>query len=714
VRSQNRKRILYVHHGAEIGGAPLSLLFLIEKIDRTRYEPIVVFLQQGSVVDLFREHGIEVHVNQKIKDYSHTTGVWYGLDRPPRFFHKIIRFWPSVGHALKTYEQLKPDLIHLNSATLGACAIAAKKAGIPLVWHVREILVNGYIGIRKKFYQRLIGDLSERIIAICQYGADVIERPEKTTVIYNFVNLEEFDHDISSQIVRQDLNLDANTKCVGMLGGVSQIKGTLEFVQALPLVKQRHQNVKFLVIGAISEDDKPTQGWRGKARHLARQVLHRDEYYKTIIDFIQREGIQDDVIFTGLRQDIPQIIAALDLVAFPSTVSHFGRPIIEAGAMAKPVIASDLGGPRELVVNGETGFLIPAGDPAKLAEAIVTVLSNGDLARRMGEAGHARAKRLYNAEFNAKRTFQVYEDILGRVIAPWEAKQRKYAEFELPYRSSQKNVGVNEEGLKDQIKEYWNKEICGTGVASSKKYSRQYFDEIEDSRYTKEPEVFPFAQFTRFRGQKVLEVGVGAGTDFIQWVRAGAKAYGIDLAEESVEHVRNRLRVYGLSAEEVRVADAENLPYPDNTFDLVYSWGVIHHTPDTIKALKEIIRVTRIGGIIKIMVYNRRSLNAFRTYLRFGLLKGRLFKSISWVLYRNMESIGTKAFTIREIENILADYPVHIRNISARVTNYDLLWNKSPLLRFISYVLACSLGFQKTGWFMIIELQKTGKLEMSK
>ena len=85
---------------------------------------------------------------------------------------------------------------------------------------------------------------------------------------------------------------------------------------------------------------------------------------------------------------------------------------------------------------------------------------------------------------------------------------------------------MNEERLKGQIKEYWNREICGTAVASSEKYSRQYFDEIEDSRYSIEPEVFSFAQFTRFRCQKVLEVGVGAGTDFIQWVRAGAKAYG--------------------------------------------------------------------------------------------------------------------------------------------------------------------------------------------
>lgn len=707
MRSQRRRRVLYVHHGIGIGGAPLSLLFLIEKIDRTRYEPIVLFLYDSIVVDLYRKHGIEVCVNSQISEYSHTNLVWYGLNRPIKFLRKALNFIPSVNHAFKAYSKLKPDLIHLNSTTLSACAMAAKKAGIPLVWHIREPIADGYIGIRLRLHQKLIGGLSDRIVAICQHDANRVGCLEKTTVVYNFVDFKKFDRNISGQIVRQELGIEENVKCVGMLGGVSHVKGTLEFIQALPLVKRQHQNVKFLVIGAISEDDEPIQGWRYKARYLARQVLHRDEYYKTIIEFIQREGIQDNVIFTGVRQDIPHIIAALDLVTFPSTVAHFGRPIIEAGAMGKPVIASDLGGPKELVVNGETGFLVPAGDSVKLAEAIVTVFSDEDLARRMGQAGYTRAKRLYNADINAKRTFQVYEDILRRVITPWEAKQREYAEFALPYQSSQSNVGMNEERLKGQIKEYWNGEICGTGVASSEKYSRQYFDEIEDSRYTKEPEVFSFAQFTRFRGQKVLEVGIGAGTDFIQWVRAGAKAYGIDLAEESVEHVRNRLRIYGLSAEEVRVADAEDLPYSDNTFDLAYSWGVIHHTPDTIEALKEIIRVTRVGGTIKIMVYNRRSLNAFRTYLRFGLLRGNIFKSVSWVLYHHMESIGTKAFTIQEMKNILADCPVHIKNISAKVTKYDLLWDRSALFRFISYILACLSGFHRIGWFMTIELQKT-------
>ncbi len=268
-----------------------------------------------------------------------------------------------------------------------------------------------------------------------------------------------------------------------------------------------------------------------------------------------------------------------------------------------------------------------------------------------------------------------------------------------------------ERDLKTQVHDYWNQESCGTEVAASTKFSRRYFEEIEEYRYSTEPEIFPFAQFTRFRDQKILEVGIGAGTDFIQWVRAGAKAHGVDLTKEAVEHARKRLDIYGLKAEGLSVADAENLPYLDNTFDLVYSWGVIHHTPDTIRALEEILRVTRIGGKMKIMVYNRRSLSALYRYLRFSLLRGKPFRSISWVLYHHTESIGTKAFTMREVRNILANYPVHIKDICARVTKHELLWNKPFPLRAGAYILAGLLGFDKAGWFMTIELEKTDAVD---
>lgn len=266
---------------------------------------------------------------------------------------------------------------------------------------------------------------------------------------------------------------------------------------------------------------------------------------------------------------------------------------------------------------------------------------------------------------------------------------------------------MNNESLKQQVNAYWNRASCGTDATKQQKFSHIYFEEIERARYRTEPEIFSFAQFTRFYGKKMLEVGVGAGTDFMQWVRAGTYAHGIDLTQEALDNVQHRLELYGLQAAQVRVADAESIPYNDNEFDLVYSWGVIHHSPNTLKCLEEIIRVTKPGGTIKLMVYNRYSIDTLYLWIDWALLKWRPFQSFSKVLYYHQESIGTKAYTCREIKKILAAYPVIISQLTAPPTQHQASYHKSRRKWYwLAYFASCIWGWQQSGWFMLIELKK--------
>ncbi len=253
---------------------------------------------------------------------------------------------------------------------------------------------------------------------------------------------------------------------------------------------------------------------------------------------------------------------------------------------------------------------------------------------------------------------------------------------------------------------FWENKSCGVEFSKSEKYSLKYFEEIEQHRYLTEPEIFSFAQFTRFYGKKVLEVGYGAGTDFIQWIRAGARTYGIDITKEGYNHLINRLNVYNLKAEEIQIADCENIPYPNNFFDLVYSWGVIHHTGDTPKALSEIIRVCDYNGKCKIMVYNRHSLNSLYLWIKKALLKGKFWKSFSWCIYNFMESKGTKAFTKKEILKMLRNMPVHNIKINTMLTYYDKLGNHGKFVRIIAKILVFLLNREKAGWFLTIEFEK--------
>lgn len=265
---------------------------------------------------------------------------------------------------------------------------------------------------------------------------------------------------------------------------------------------------------------------------------------------------------------------------------------------------------------------------------------------------------------------------------------------------------LQKENFKLKVHDYWNQQACGTQASNSIKFTKDYFEDIEAYRYSIEPEIFSFAQFTRFHDKKVLEVGTGTGTDFLQWVRAGAETYGIDLTTEGVEHVKHRLHVYGLKAKEVRVADCEALPYGEDTFDLVYSWGVIHHTQDTQKALEEIIRVCRPGGMCKIMLYHRHSLVSYYTWIKHALFKFRPYKSLSWCLYHYMESVGTKAFTPKEVVYMLKNYPVENIKITPRLTYYDKLGKSNKLFQKIANILATILGGDRVGWFLLVEFSK--------
>jgi glycosyltransferase involved in cell wall biosynthesis len=157
---------------------------------------------------------------------------------------------------------------------------------------------------------------------------------------------------------------------------------------------------------------------------LAKRLLRVDAYQRAVqeaLDALPGE-VRAVLTFTGVRDDIPHILAVSGCLVFPSLVPHFARPIIEAAAMGVPAVASDLGGPRELIVPGETGLLIPPGDPAALAAAVADILTDRGRARSMGEAACARARRLFDAPVNAAATIALYDEVLDRDGSPGGAQ----------------------------------------------------------------------------------------------------------------------------------------------------------------------------------------------------------------------------------------------------------------------------------------------------
>jgi SAM-dependent methyltransferase len=231
---------------------------------------------------------------------------------------------------------------------------------------------------------------------------------------------------------------------------------------------------------------------------------------------------------------------------------------------------------------------------------------------------------------------------------------------------------------KDAVKAFWESEACG----------ERYGSEQERLRYVLEPQIPAFAGFESATGKRVLEIGVGMGADFQRWLSAGADAVGVDLTERAVELASERVRRAGYSPD-IRVGDAERLPFQDSEFDLVYSWGVLHHTPDTERAFAEAIRVLRPGGELRVMIYHRHSWVAFAAWVRFCLLRGQPWRGLRHAVTR-IESPGTQAFTRSEGAHLAEP----LTNVKTRtvLTHWD---------RRLAPGVARIAG-DKLGWFLLV------------
>jgi SAM-dependent methyltransferase len=272
-------------------------------------------------------------------------------------------------------------------------------------------------------------------------------------------------------------------------------------------------------------------------------------------------------------------------------------------------------------------------------------------------------------------------------------------------------IASDQLAAKEDVRGFWDRASCGEelylGGTSAEDYRRQ-----AEQRYALEPYILPFADFASAAGKDVLEIGVGLGADHQQFAEAGARLTGVDLTPRAVEHTRRRLAIFGLRSS-LDVADAENLPFADSSFDIVYSWGVIHHSPDTPKAAREIMRVLKPGGRFAVMIYHKRSFVGYMLWTRYALLRGRPFTGLDEIYSKYLESPGTKAYSPDEARALFSGAAgVEVTTV---LTHGDLLEgeagqrHRGPLLRLARRLwprpLIRSL-FPRHGLFLLISGRK--------
>jgi ubiquinone/menaquinone biosynthesis C-methylase UbiE len=262
---------------------------------------------------------------------------------------------------------------------------------------------------------------------------------------------------------------------------------------------------------------------------------------------------------------------------------------------------------------------------------------------------------------------------------------------------------------KQRAREQWSANPCGASAAGDREFgTREYFDEIERYRYEIACRwIKQTVGFDRYDGKRLLEVGFGTGTDLLQFARGGAHVTGVDLTPLSIEITRRRFEVYGLTGE-FAIGDGESLSFPDSSFDVVYSFGVLHHTPDTARAIREIYRVLKPGARAIVMLYHRASLFYWGSLvLKHGILAGELFKeSMPEIMSRRVEYSETngrplvKAYTRNEARRMFSDFRDCYVQVN-QLTRHEL----RPVGRLIPEALFQWLA-RTLGWNLLITATK--------
>ncbi len=214
----------------------------------------------------------------------------------------------------------------------------------------------------------------------------------------------------------------------------------------------------------------------------------------------------------------------------------------------------------------------------------------------------------------------------------------------------------------ERVADFWDSRPCNIRHSPKEIGTREYFDEVEARKYFVEPHIPQFAAFSRWRGKRVLEIGCGIGTDTINFARHGAEVTAVDVSAESVKIVKKRAEVYGLQDRiKLHCGNAEELTefVPVRPYDLVYSFGVIHHTPHPTRVVEQIRRYVHLGSTIKIMVYHRWSWKVLAILLKYG--KGRVWSLDKLVARYSEAETGcpiTYTYTPREMARLLEGFKI--------------------------------------------------------
>jgi glycosyltransferase involved in cell wall biosynthesis len=394
--------ILYVHHRAQISGAARSLADRIGRLDPL-WEPWVLS-PPGPVVQLFADAGARVTTG-RVSLFQHTWDATYAGRKWLLLGREAVALPPHV-HALDRLLRSQPfALVHLNDSPLLAAAAAARRHGVPVVWHLRSAL-SSRGAARPRAVREAVERTGAEAIAIDDDVARSFALRIPTTVVFNSVVVRT-DAPPPDE-ARRRLGLSAGRTLIGFIGNLRRIKGWPQFVEAAALL--RDEPADFVVVGG---GVRPPEFFRSRYGRTVEALGRAADHESEMRDMVHARGLDDRFTFLPFTSRIDEVYPALDVVTFPNQGAGLGRPVLEAAAFGKPAVAAGSDTGAGILVPDRTGILLARGTPAELAGALRRLVRDEGLRRRLGDAARDHARARFDPEKNASAVGAVYHRVRG-------------------------------------------------------------------------------------------------------------------------------------------------------------------------------------------------------------------------------------------------------------------------------------------------------------
>lgn len=404
--AQAKARILYIHQDGLLSGSAISLRNLLLALDRSRFQPRVLLAQDGPVRRLYEELGIEVDVVPACALWTFPGAHWYQRG----YYHGWKALLPNKQ--LEDYlRRIRPDLVHINDKAMLTAGLAARRVGLPVVWHLRSSYNVTYSRAQANVSRLLIRRIASRLIAISEDEVDGFEDLDKLQIIYNSVDFAAaVEAGTKRAAIRRELGLSDDEIAVGMVGTLSAMKGAWDFISAAGLVRRREptRKFRFIIVAAIPDREPRQLGLWERLRPA--QALHPEDQAWHLA---REAGIAGQLILTGYRQDVLAVMSAMEMVVVCTRLGVIGRPPFEAMAIGRPVIVTaGHSGRTGVVRDNETALVVPPADVEALSKAIIKLSCDPKLRQQMGESGAEYARMHFAPHKNIQAVQHVYEELL--------------------------------------------------------------------------------------------------------------------------------------------------------------------------------------------------------------------------------------------------------------------------------------------------------------